>query len=145
MQNSNDDKLKLGQFKTTMIVDNIKNIVLINPLSQNELAEDWQLVLPTTKKTRAKYHFNVYLAQLPQHLWHHLMQDSNEYYRLIKDNIYTYSVKVSETDDYLCRLYELLNTVDYRVHIEEINNLYSNLYKENVRGWIMIKAKNLLF
>jgi hypothetical protein len=145
MQNSNNDKLKLGQFKTTMIVDNIKNVVLINPLSQNELAEGWQLVLPTANKIKSKSHFNVYLAQLPYHLWHHLMQESCEYYRLIKDNIYTYSVKVSETDSYLFRLYELLNTVDYRVHIKEINNLYSDLYKENVRGWIMIKAKNLLF
>ena len=43
------------------------------------------------------------------------------------------------------RLYDLLNTPDYRVHIEEMKTLYSHMYKENVRGWLMIKTKSLIF
>jgi hypothetical protein len=151
MQNSdklNDertDNFKLGQFKTKVMVDSILVDQLIEPLSQNDMAEDWQLVLPTSKKNSTKHHFNIYLSQLPQHLWKHLERDTNEYYKMIKDNIYNYSVKISDTDESMFRLFNLLNTADSRVHYEEIRELYSFLYKMNVRGWIMIKTKKLIF
>jgi hypothetical protein len=150
MQNSNEkskstDNFKLGQFKTSYVVNDEKVELLIDPLSQNDMAEDWRLVLPSINRTSTRHHFNVYLSQLPQHLWYKLFQENNEYYRTIKDNIYSYSVKVSESDDKLLLLFDLLNTVDCRVHLEKIRNLYSELYKENVRGWIMIKTKRLLF
>lgn len=145
MQNSNTDNFKLGQFKTSMMVNDEKVTVLVDPLTQNDMAEDWQLVLPTTNKTRTRHHFNIYLAQLPKHLWHRLNQENNEYYHLIKDNIYSYSVKISDTDDMLLRLYDLVNMPDYRLYLDEIKDLYSELYKENVRGWIMIKTKKLIF
>ena len=150
MQNSSNkskptDNFKLGQFKSKFIINGENVQVLIDPLSQNDMAEDWRLVLPTTNKTSTRHHFNVYLSQLPLHLWYKLKQENTEYYRTIQDNIYSYSVKISQSDDNLFKLFDLLNTPDYRVHLEKIRNLYSDLYKENVRGWIMIKTKKLLF
>jgi len=138
------DNFKLGQFKTKMIVNEALVEVLIEPLSQSELAEDWQLVLPKKTKNNTRHHFNIYLSQLPQHLWHHLLTDDDKYYKLITDNIYSYSVKVCETDTKLYNLFNMINSKDYRVYLTEINNLYSELYKENVRGWVMIKTKKLL-
>jgi hypothetical protein len=147
IMSSNDktDNFKLGQFKTRVMVDSVPVEQLIEPLSQNDMADDWQLVLPTTKKNSTKHHFNIYLSQLPKHLWNRLEKENNEYYKTIKDNIYNYSVKISDTDNYMFRLFNILNTVDYRVHYDEIKELYSLLYKMNVRGWIMIKTKNLIF
>ena len=144
MQKSNDN-FKLGQFKTVNIVNNEKVQILIDPLSQNELADDWRLVLPKRYKNTTRHHFNIFLAQLPFHLWNKLEKDNNEYYYEIKDNIYYYSVKVSDTDDSVLKLYNLINKPDYRVYLDEINKLYGYLYKENVRGCLMIKVKKLLF
>ena len=149
MQKSNStkpsDNFKLGQFKVRHLINDEKVNIVIDPLTQNDLADDWRLVLPKRHKTSTRHHFNIFLAQLPFYLWDKLFKENNEYYREIKDNIYYYSVKVSDTDHLVFRLYDLLHTQDYRVHLDEINKLYSSLYKDNVRGCLMIKAKNLLF
>jgi len=139
------DNFKLGQFKSKQLVNEETVEVVIEPLTQNELADNWRLVLPKRDKSVTRHHFNIFLAQLPFHLWGRLFKENNEYYKEIRDNIYYYSVKVSDNDELVRRLYNLLNTPDYRVHLDEINKLYSHLYKENVRGCLMIKAKSLLF
>ena len=71
------DNFKLGQFKTSYVVNDEKVELLIDPLSQNDMAEDWRLVLPSINRTSTRHHFNIYLSQLPQHLWYKLFQENN--------------------------------------------------------------------
>jgi hypothetical protein len=134
-------KRKLGQF--------VVNDVIIPPLNQEELADGWRMVLPKTKSSTKQHFFNIYLSHLPEHLWERLnakktykSEENVTYYNAIIDRIYTYNVKVSEYDNLL---FELFNVVTSKYpNIEQVKNLVENLEQQRVKGWLMIRAKRLL-
>ena len=67
------------------------------------------------------------------------------YYDDVDDKIYTYSVRKSLSDPLLFKLNKLLN-VPYSqfYHYDKLKTLYDELYKNHVKGWIMIRTKQLL-
>jgi hypothetical protein len=140
MENS-VEKRKLGQF--------VVNDVVVSPLNQEELADGWRMVLPEPKKSTKQHFFNIQLSYLPDHLWERLntkqtYKDEQDvtYYNPIVDKIYTYNVKVSDYDNLL---FELFNVVSSKYpNVEQVRSLVENLEQLRVKGWLMIRAKRLL-
>ena len=142
----NEDGLKHGQFKTTIkISDNDVVEHVVNPPSQEELADDWHLVIPQRRKNSTVHHLSIYLSQLPPYLWkslHTSHTDNTEHYIPIDDGIYQYSVKMSKYDDEIQQLYKLV--MEQYVDKNKMVQLYNHLEKQRVKGWLMIRAKNIL-
>lgn len=134
-----------GKFIIKVAKEDLSNeLVSVNQLSQKELSEGWQLVLPMQTKRSNIHNFNILLDNLPCHLWNKLRNNNvnKEYYSTIKDNIYHYTVKKSDTDSLLLSLYREINeTLPNR---DIVSKLYQELYQTGIRGWIMLKAKSLL-
>ncbi len=139
--------LKHGQFKVQLLnQDNELQDFIINPLTQEELADGWNLVLPRETKDSTIHHFSVYLSQLPPHLWSFLKtvydENGSEHYGTIRDNIYHYSIKSSKYDDLVLKLYKLVMQ-DFPCK-DAVGKLYSQLEQQRVKGWVMIRAKKYL-
>ncbi len=143
--------LKHGQFIVLMekmdgCITSYENVT-ISPLSQEELADGWSLVMPPRKKNDLNHHFSIYLSQLPPHLWHKLdtfydKRDHTTKYKTIHDSIYSYSVKMSKSDELIKQLYtEVLRRVPDK---KAVSKLYDELLEQRVKGWVMIKAKNIV-
>lgn len=138
---------KLGQFKIVTKMEETEVEQLIEPLNQNDYAEGWRMVLPNVHKTSTRHHFNVSLANLPPHLWSKIRYDVKCNYLPIMDNIYQYTVKKHDSDEDLFELYHLVNNPDPNYNwdkLDLVQELYNSLQKENVKGWIMTRAKSLL-
>lgn len=140
MENS-IEKRKLGQFV-------VKDVV-VSPLNQEELADGWRMVLPESKSSTKQHFFNIQLSHLPEHLWERLNKNKTykdeqnvTYYNPVVDKIYTYNVKISEYDNLL---FELFNVVTSKYpNVEQVRSLVENLEQLRVKGWLMIRAKRLL-
>jgi len=144
-----DVSLKHGQFKVNLVNDNDKSITehIVSSLTQEELADGWNLVLPREMKKSTVHHFSVYLSQLPPHLWKYLRterseQDNSQHFSTIRDNIYHYSIKSSKYDDDVQKLYNLI--VQNVPCKEAISNVYTLLEQQRIKGWVMIRAKKFL-
>ena len=135
---------KLGQFKTVKKVDDDVVETLVEPLTQNDYADGWSMVLPKGNKTSTRHHFNVFLSQLPPHLWGKIRFDSKDNYLPIEDNIYLYTIKKTDMDDTLFQLYDMMNCEYNHDNHDNISKLYNELNKQNVRGWIMLRAKSVM-
>jgi hypothetical protein len=115
---------------------------LCSPLTQNELADGWQLVLPRRTRNNESFHFNVQLSELPPYLWYKLQEDfTNGGYKTVKYNIYHYTVKKSSMDDMCQQLYKLVHMNN--PNKDRISRLVSKLESHKMRGWLLIKAKQL--
>ena len=143
-----EPKLKIGQFKVKMM-DNEKEVdVIVNRLTPEEMADGWQQVLPHRKNKDDFYHFSVFLSQLPNHLFPRLRMipdakaESGERWKTINDQIYQYSVKTTPHDAMILRLQKILqDSCHYRSEVEQ---LYQELTKAGVKGWLMLRAKKLM-
>jgi hypothetical protein len=143
-----NNNTEFGQFQ----IKNGENNLIINPLSNDELAENWQLKLPNKFKHKQTYHFSIYLSELPPYLWekffnnikskNNVIIDNKIFYPIINDNIYTYSIKQTQYDDDVINLYNEIIKIEY--NINNINKLYNNLKHLNMKGWINIKTKQIL-
>ena len=142
-----DHGLKHGQFKVRMLTkDNQCEEHIVDPLTQDEYAEGWNLVLPKETKKSTTHHFSVYLSQLPPHLWHAVRleydHEGNEHYATIFDKIYNYTVRQSKSDNDVLKLYKLV-TQNYP-NLQKVEHLHKTLEQQRVRGWVMTRAKSLL-
>ena len=137
--------LKHGQFKVnTKNLDNSTTTHVVNHLTQEELAEGWQLVLPRNVKDTHEY--TVYVSQLPYYLWHKLRTvyklNKAPEYKNVKDGLYTYQVNHSAHDD---KVFRLGNEMMKRVpNLSVVKQLYDELLQHRVKGWVMLRANNLL-
>jgi hypothetical protein len=139
-----------GEFKIKMKQLNSEaNIVhfdcLVKPLTQEEIADGWIQVLRNKKKVI--HHFSIYLSQLPLNLWARVKKtytndNSNDYYKKIKDHNYHYSIKFTTNDENILKLYK--NIMSITPDLIVINELYKGLDENRVKGWVMIKAKNMI-
>jgi hypothetical protein len=137
--------LKHGQFYVYQPTLDGKEIkVLINPLTQEDIADGWTLVLPRARKNSTIHHFSVYLSQLPPHLWHRLVVDhKSDSYKEITDDIYKYSVKMSKHDDEVRKLYSLIESKC--PDLAEIRKQFKVLQNLRVKGWVMIRAHHIMY
>lgn len=150
VKSENKSGLKHGQFRTGFkeIGNGETNTrwEVINPLTQEELAEGWRVVLPNPKSQSTIHHFNVYKSQLPFYLWKKLRSfhnaDHEEEYEDVQDRIYTYSVKYSKYDDLVTMLGRA--TMLMYPDLDRIRELYNELEQHRVKGWVMIRARTLL-
>jgi len=146
-KNHHESGLKHGQFYVHHRNTDGKRVkLLVNPLSQEEIADGWSQVLPVPHKKSTIHHFSVYLSQLPPHLWnrvrHHTNPEKSDTYHVIKDNIYTYSVKVSKHDNEIRKMYNLVRA--NRPNLEEISQQFKLLQSARVKGWVMTRAHHLM-
>ena len=116
-------------------------------LSQEELADEWIQVLPRKFYAKEIHHFNISLAELPHHLWkfldlYNLFKTDNDNIITINDKIFKYSIQKSEHNVLIYNLYLELKS-KYKDN-NKILELYNYCKTNNIRGWLMIKAKKLL-
>jgi len=124
----------------------------IKPITQDEFSDGWKAVLPSIKSGNPIHHWSVTLAQLPPHLWckRRIEYDGNKQnFKVIKDNIYYYSVNKTAHDANLILLYEELmkgELSDNKVIKELLSKLEVNedSSKSNISGWLIIRAKKFL-
>lgn len=116
-----------------------------SPLTQHEISEGWVQVLPRRTRNNETFHFNVTLTELPFHLWNKLRVDydenGKERYKNIKNNIYSYTVKKSNTDDMAQQLYRLVFLDN--PNKDRIQKLVTKLESHKARGWLLLKAKEM--
>lgn len=118
-----------------------------NKLSYEELADGWIQILPRKNTAKEIHHFNISLAELPHHLWKYLdiytlFNIDNDNIITINDKIFKYSIQKSEHNILIYNLYMELKTI--YTDNNKILELYNYCKKNNIRGWLMIKAKKLL-
>jgi hypothetical protein len=137
-------RLKHGQFKVLIKTLNNNTIShIINPLTQEELSDDWQLVVPCQTKKTTIHHFSVYLSYLPSYLWKYLNKSliDNKQYKTINYGIYKYSIKISKYDNDIIKLYNLI--IKQYSNKNQIKLLYNYLKNKQVNGWVMMRAMKL--
>lgn len=153
------NKQKYGSF--TVQVNGEDHVV--NPLTQKELANGWQLVIPKVKSTRVrishgdrifykyKKNYKIFrstLAQLPEYLWSRLSMrfEYGEYsHSIAKDGMYLYIVKETPIDTEIRRLYEMCFYAKYDSQaIDEMNSLIQVLGDNNVSGWVPLRAQMIV-
>ena len=120
-----------------------KKLETITPLSQEDMANGWKLVLPKKRKNSSVQHYSVYLSQLPSHLWKNMNKLSKSgNYHTIYDQIFEYNIKPSKHDSEVYELYTLINQ-DYPDK-QRIRTLYNYFEQQRIKGWLITKAKNIL-
>lgn len=136
--------------------------VFINNLSQNALADGWQLVVPKPNRvkmvnnfngkivtTTKKYYnyFKIDLSKLPDELWDSLSPVYEEgiySHSITKNKRYVYIVNPTVIDDEIRELRELVNSYNWELNKDRMMELLQVLDDNNIYGWVIIKAKKLL-
>lgn len=156
MNELKSNKLGIIKIKLKMKDENhniTKQELEISKLSQEELADDWMQVLPR-KKSQQIHHFNISLAELPQHLWNNINVRSSQYidenninlytdnYYIVTDKIFIYSINRTIHDKYIYELYKELN--NKYTNKNKIYDLYKYCIINRLYGWIILKAEKYL-
>lgn len=150
---------------TILSLDYINNYnkVLVNPLTQKELSEDWSLVVPKPKfkinyytnldniKVQKKHFLNnifkINLARLPNELWSKLKlvyEDGIYSYSIAKNNRYIYIINPTPVDDEIRELKEIVTGYYPSEKKERILELLQVLHDNNTSGWVILRAKRVL-
>jgi hypothetical protein len=157
-------KLHFGRYTLAVTKEinkvNVTEQYECDPLTQEQIADGWQTVLPGKNDERPIHHWSVTMAQLPPHLWSKIkfkfnnnkddssygMQLFNEHkrpiYNIIKDKIYFYSINTTEHDDVLIKLYNEVMSTSY-ANKTNIKNYLEHL-DGKITGWLIIRAKKML-
>jgi hypothetical protein len=155
-QKTKKSKLPFGHYKVqlhkgiktdTKFTTESSEEVICKPLTQEDYANGWQVVLPHPSKANKQpiHHWSVTLAQLPPHLWSYYRdsydEDGNKFHPVIRDGIYHYTVTETEHDE---KLMELRNELQrgYHARHDKVKELVKSL--DGVNGWLMIRAKKFL-
>lgn len=144
METKEINEFKLGQFNVSRQIDGRVEKVLVRPLTQHDMMDRWNIVLPRKNKKHTIHHFNIILSQLPKHLWSRVWRNPNnsEYYHEIQDNIYIYSIRISISDNLLFTLYRELENPN--PHTQLITRLYHEIDTIHHEDWIILQAKNII-
>jgi hypothetical protein len=127
----------------------------VKPLSQNELAQGWQLVVPRVKRIKkeqkdelgnatVKVSSNIYrskinLAQLPLHLWCRLNRNNNK----IVDKSHHYFVEATPVDDDIITLVNILKQPYSEQYTTRVHSILETLKENDIYGWAIIRATEL--
>jgi len=145
-------KLPFGHYKvryskvSELDSNEIDNVVC-KPIGQEDYANSWQVVLPQSSKYYKQpiHHWSVTLAQLPPHLWHkykkYVNEEGVEYYPVIRDNIYHYTVTKTEYDETLVALRQELQR-GYRANKNTVHKYVKEL--NGINSWLVIRALKFL-
>jgi hypothetical protein len=132
-------------------LDNNK-LTFVKPLSQNDLADEWRLVVPRIKRQNTtdmnqKYLNNIYrskvtLCQLPRHLWCKRKNLRNGNIRITEKSHYYY-VDKTNVDDEIITLERILSNPYDILYKEKVNELLEVIKDNNITGWVTLKASRL--
>jgi len=116
-------------------------------LTQNDLAEGWQQIIPRSNKKNFINHFSITLAHLPRHLWRKLKKTNkvnNELspYKMIKDGLTRYTIIESNQDYLMINIYEELEKL--YPNIELLKEFCEELDKSQHSSWLVILTKNFI-
>ena len=131
----------------------------VSNLTDDELAENWQLKLPkklfvkskdsnnnvTVKRVKNFHTFNINMSELPYHLMGKLLPKfENNILTSYEatDNIYKYRIMATDMDDRILRLARMLNS--YKVDSNEVKQCVVEMEKNNMKGWVLKKAQKYL-
>jgi hypothetical protein len=132
--------------------------LVIKPLSQNDLADGWRLVVPLIKSMKKDiiddkgnkvhqvisnlYRSKINLAQLPYHLWKKCTKLNNGNIR-VRDNSHHYNIEPTSVDESIIKLGTILHS-SYDINKTENVKKLLNILKENdVYGWVVISANEM--
>jgi len=140
----------------------------VSPLSQQELVNEWRLVLPKKKikkvqrendsgrdinvrKTNERF-FKINLAQLPPHLFSKLKniyRGEDFLHYTARDNCYIYIVNPTPVDNEIrilfkfCQLYNNSFQKLTDEEKEDVKNCISLINEYEIKGWVVMKANRL--
>ena len=140
----------------------------VSPLSQQELANGWRLVLPKKKminvnrknenneeisirKTNESF-FKINLSQLPSYLFSKLIDvyRGGEFLQYTaKDNCYVYIINLTPVDNEIRKLFRYCQNYDNGTTLfsdsdkEEIRECLSAVNEHEIKGWVVMKANRL--
>ena len=112
-------------------------------LTQHELAEGWQQVVPSSGEKKLINHFSVTLAFLPEQFWRRLQKvrsGGDDSYRVIVDGITRYTIIETNQDDIMINLYNELHKRHPNVLL--LNNYISDLDVSQHTSWLVLRAKH---
>lgn len=121
--------------------------VICKPLSQEDYANSWQVVLPRPSKYNKQpiHHWSVTLGQLPPHLWSkyrsEVNKDGTNFNHVIYDNIYHYTVSKTEHDNTLFALRKELKR-GYNANRDTIYKYVKEL--DGINSWLVLRALKFL-
>jgi len=121
--------------------------VVCKPLSQEDYANSWQVVLPRPSKYNKQpiHHWSVSLGQLPPHLWSKYHNQVNKYgskfNSVIYDNIYHYTVSKTDHDNTLVALRKELQR-GYNANRNIVYKCVKEL--DGINSWLVIRAVKFL-
>lgn len=160
---------KYGSFKVSVKNENNENVThTVNPLSQQEIGNGWQLVLPKRKRVMKTVHnkdgedvkimktnesfFKINLSQLPPHLFKNLKKVYKQYnytHSQVRDNCYVYIVQPTPVDKEIETLFKyilkfehttpILNDEDRRL----IRECLDKVNDTDLSGWVITKANRV--
>lgn len=132
-----------------------KSSKLIKPLSQNDLASGWRLVVPHIKYYKKlnenehifKKYSNIYrskinMGQLPPHLWSKIKIQYNGNIK-VRDKSHYYYVEKTNVDSELYELNKILKKPYDVQNTDKVIELLNVLKDNDIYGWLVIKATSM--
>jgi hypothetical protein len=130
----------------------------VQMLTQNDLADGWQQVVPRAKTFVKKfvdsegnqqvrnftnaYRMKVNLAQLPEYLWNR-MQYYDENTTTVNNGYHYYIVESTNVDFEIRELVNILKKSVLPELKERVHELLTILKDNDVYGWVVIRAKSM--
>lgn len=109
----------------------------IKYLTQSELSEGWNQVMPNYTNKKLINHFNIILAFLPEHLW--LKIKKTKMNRQIKYKNTKYTISETNQDDLMISLYEEISKHNPNKLI--LKNLIDELDETLYSSWLALRGK----
>ena len=119
--------------------------VEVKYLSQNELAEGWQQVIPKYSEKKLINHFSVTLAFLPEQFWKKLRKvrtNTEESYKVIIDGITRYTIIETNQDDIMINLFNELSSNCPCVN--KLKYYINELDVSQHSSWLVIRARHFI-
>jgi len=129
--------------------------LFIKPLSQNELATGWRLVVPRVKRTSKEmynekdnievkvmnniYRAKINLLQLPRHLHRKQQKLYNGNIKVV-DNSHHFYIEPTPVDKEINELVSILDKIYNVKYTERVNTLLKLFQDNDLHGWPVIVA-----
>jgi hypothetical protein len=113
----------------------------ISNLSQKEIADGWQQVLPRRLNNKQQViKLNIPLYQLPVHLWHRVGTNIINN-RFVLDTVFSYYIKPDNTEEHC---FKLKKEVESKYPNKEVLEDLLSKFEPNTNSWLLIRAHSIL-
>jgi hypothetical protein len=126
-------------------VYNKDKYVEVKYLSQQEIADGWEQVIPYYKDKRLHNQINVTLAFLPEKFWYRLKKRYNnneESYKTIKDGLTHYTIIESNQDEVMFLLFKEIHK--FCPNKDLIQSYIDNIDPSQYTSWLILRAKHII-